>query len=102
MGVANSLAAVQAGARQIEVTVNGIGERAGNAAIEEIGMALKTRSDYFSDFYTEVNAYEIVKSSRLVSRMSGLIVALSKTTVVEKAFAQSSGTHRGGILNHRG
>src|ERR1700720_2980607 len=69
MAVANSIAAVQAGARQIEGTVNGIGERAGNAAIEEIVMAVKTRSDYFKDFYTEVNAHEIVKSSRLVSRM---------------------------------
>jgi 2-isopropylmalate synthase len=101
MAVANSLAAVQAGARQIEGTVNGIGERAGNAAIEEIVMALKTRSDYFTDFYTEINSHEIVKSSRLVSRMSGLIVARSKAIVGENAFAHSSGIHQDGILKHR-
>jgi 2-isopropylmalate synthase len=101
MAVANSIAAVQAGARQIEGTVNGIGERAGNAAIEEIVMAIKTRSDYFKDFYTEVNAHEIVKSSRLVSRMSGLIVARSKAIVGENAFAHSSGIHQDGILKHR-
>ncbi len=101
MAVANSIAAVQAGARQIEGTVNGIGERAGNAAIEEIVMAIKTRSDYFKDFHTEVNAHEIVKSSRLVSRMSGLIVARSKAIVGENAFAHSSGIHQDGILKHR-
>src|SRR3984885_2768184 len=101
MAGANWIAAVQAGARQIEGTVNGIGERAGNAAIEEIVMAIKTRSDYFKDFYTEVNAHEIVKSSRLVSRMSGLIVARSKAIVGENAFAHSSGIHQDGILKHR-
>src|SRR5215469_9094429 len=101
MAVANSLAAVQAGARQIEGTVNGIGERAGNAAIEEIVMAVKTRSDYFNDFYTEINTHEIVKSSRLVSRMSGLIVARSKAIVGENAFAHSSGIHQDGILKYR-
>ena len=101
MAVANSIAAVQAGARQIEGTVNGIGERAGNAAIEEIVMAIKTRSDYFKDFHTEVNAREIVKSSRLVSRMSGLLVARSKAIVGENAFAHSSGIHQDGILKHR-
>ena len=101
MAVANSIAAVQAGARQIEGTVNGIGERAGNAAIEEIVMAIRTRSDYFKDFHTEVNAREIVKSSRLVSRMCGLIVARSKAIVGENAFAHSSGIHQDGILKHR-
>ena len=101
LAVANSLVAVQAGARQIEGTINGIGERAGNAAIEEIVMALKTRSDYFSDFFTGINTREIVKSSRLVSRMSGLIVARSKAIVGENAFAHSSGIHQDGILKHR-
>jgi 2-isopropylmalate synthase len=101
LAVANSLVAVQAGARQIEGTVNGIGERAGNAAIEEIVMAVKTRSDYFADFYTEINTREIVKSSRLVSRMSGLLVARSKAIVGENAFAHSSGIHQDGILKHR-
>jgi 2-isopropylmalate synthase len=101
MAVANSIAAVQAGARQIEGTVNGIGERAGNAAIEEVVMAIKTRSDYFKDFHTEVQACEIVKSSRLVSRMCGLVVARSKAIVGENAFAHSSGIHQDGILKHR-
>jgi 2-isopropylmalate synthase len=101
LAVANSIAAVQAGARQIEGTVNGIGERAGNAALEEIVMAIKTRSDYFRDFHTLVNTPEIVKSSRLVSRMSSLVVARNKAIVGENAFAHGSGIHQDGILKHR-
>ncbi|HEY0790331.1 MAG TPA: 2-isopropylmalate synthase [Chthoniobacterales bacterium] len=101
LAVANSLAAVRAGARQIEGTVNGIGERAGNVALEEVVMAIKTRHDYYGDFYTEVNTREIVKSSRLVSRMSGLVVARSKAIVGENAFAHSSGIHQDGILKKR-
>ena len=101
LAVANSVAAVQAGARQVEGTVNGIGERAGNVAIEEVVMALRTRHDYFNDFFTEVNPSEIVKSSRLVSRMSGLVVARSKAIVGENAFAHSSGIHQDGILKKR-
>ena len=102
LAIANSIAAVQAGARQVEGTINGIGERAGNAAIEEFVMAIKTRGDYFKDFHTELNTREIVKSSRLVSRMSGLIVARSKAVVGENAFAHSAGIHQDGILKHRG
>jgi 2-isopropylmalate synthase len=102
LAIANSIAAVQAGARQIEGTINGIGERAGNAAIEEFVMAIKTRGDYFKDFHTDLNTREIVKSSRLVSRMSGLIVARSKAVVGENAFAHSAGIHQDGILKHRG
>jgi 2-isopropylmalate synthase len=102
LAIANSIAAVQAGARQIEGTINGIGERAGNAAIEEFVMAIKTRGDYFRDFHTDLNTREIVKSSRLVSRMSGLIVARSKAVVGENAFAHSAGIHQDGILKHRG
>jgi 2-isopropylmalate synthase len=101
LAVANSIAAVQAGARQVEGTVNGIGERAGNAAIEEFVMAIKTRSDYYKGFHTDLNTREIVKSSRLVSRMSGLIVARSKAIVGENAFAHSAGIHQDGILKHR-
>jgi 2-isopropylmalate synthase len=101
LAVANSIAAVQAGARQIEGTVNGIGERAGNAALEEIVMAIKTRSDYFKDFHTQINTHEIVKSSRLVSRMSSLVVARNKAIVGENAFAHGSGIHQDGILKHR-
>ena len=101
LAVANSLAAVRAGARQVECTVNGIGERAGNAALEEIVMALKTRSDFFGGYQIGVNAREIVKSSRLVSRMSGLVVQRSKAIVGENAFAHSSGIHQDGILKKR-
>jgi 2-isopropylmalate synthase len=101
LAVANSIAAVQAGARQVEGTINGIGERAGNAAIEEFVMAIKTRSDYYNGFHTDLNTREIVKSSRLVSRMCGLIVARSKAIVGENAFAHSAGIHQDGILKHR-
>lgn len=101
LAVANSIAAVRAGARQIECTVNGIGERAGNAALEEIVMALKTRSDFFGGLQIGVNTREIVKSSRLVSRMSGLVVQRSKAIVGENAFAHASGIHQDGILKKR-
>ncbi len=101
LAVANSLAAVRAGARQIECTVNGIGERAGNAAVEELVMAIKTRGDFFQGFSCGVNTKEIVRSSRLVSRMSGLVVQRSKAIVGENAFAHSSGIHQDGILKKR-
>ncbi len=101
LAVANSLAAIKAGARQVECTVNGIGERAGNAALEEIVMALKTRGDFFGGVECGVNAKEIVKASRLVSRMSGLVVQRSKAIVGENAFAHSSGIHQDGILKKR-
>ena len=101
LAVANSLAAVRNGARQVECTVNGIGERAGNAALEEIVMTLKTRSDVFSGFCLGVKTREIVKSSRLVSRLSGLVVQRSKAIVGENAFAHSSGIHQDGILKKR-
>lgn len=101
LAVANSLAAVRHGARQIECTVNGIGERAGNAALEELVMAMKTRTEFFGGFITGVNSKEIVKSSRLVSRMSGLVVQRSKAIVGENAFAHSSGIHQDGILKKR-
>jgi 2-isopropylmalate synthase len=101
LAVANSLAAVRNGARQVECTVNGIGERAGNAAMEEIVMALKTRHDFFGGFECGINTREIVKSSRLVSRMSSLVVQRSKAIVGENAFAHSSGIHQDGILKKR-
>ena len=101
LAVANSLAAVKNGARQIECTVNGIGERAGNASLEEVVMALKTRGDIYPGIVTGVNTKEIVKSSRLVSRMSGLVVQRSKAIVGENAFAHSSGIHQDGILKKR-
>ena len=101
LAVANSLAAVRNGARQVECTVNGIGERAGNAALEEIVMALQTRHDVFPGFQVGVKTREIVKSSRLVSRMSGLVVQRSKAIVGENAFAHGSGIHQDGILKKR-
>ena len=101
MAVANSLAAVRAGARQVEGTINGIGERAGNAALEEVVMALKTRGDFFGNVHTGVNTREILKSSRLIARMSGLLVPRSKAVVGENAFAHSSGIHQDGMIKNR-
>ncbi len=101
LAVANSLAAVHRGARQVECTVNGIGERAGNTAMEEVVMALKTRKDFFENFNCGVNTREIVRASRLVSRMSGLVVQRSKAIVGENAFAHSAGIHQDGILKKR-
>ncbi len=101
LAVANSLAAIRHGARQIECTVNGIGERAGNAALEEIVSAIKTRGDYYGGVQCGVQSKEILKSSRLVSRMSGLVVQRSKAIVGENAFAHSSGIHQDGILKKR-
>jgi 2-isopropylmalate synthase len=101
LAVANSLAAIRRGARQVECTINGIGERAGNAALEEIVMAIKTRGDFYAGFDCGLNAAEIVKSSRMVSRMSGLSVQRSKAIVGENAFAHGSGIHQDGILKKR-
>jgi 2-isopropylmalate synthase len=101
LAVANSLAAIHNGARQVECTVNGIGERAGNASLEELVMATKTRSDFYKNFLCGVDTKEIVKSSPLVSRMSGLVVQRSKAIVGENAFAHSSGIHQDGILKKR-
>ena len=105
LACANSLAAIRAGARQVEGTINGIGERAGNAAIEEIAMALATRPEVLG-FEKGVKPYnlitqEIVKTSRVVARMSGLQVQRSKAIVGENAFAHSSGIHQHGILAKR-
>ena len=105
LAVANSLAAVTAGARQVEGTINGIGERAGNAAIEEVAMALSTRPEAFGFAAGEkphnLETREIVKTSRVVASMSGLSVQRSKAIVGENAFAHSSGIHQHGILAKR-
>jgi 2-isopropylmalate synthase len=101
LAVANSLAAVRAGARQVEGTFNGIGERAGNAALEEVVMAIRTRPDYFQGLTTGIETREILKTSRLISRLSGLQVARSKAIVGENAFAHGSGIHQDGILKMR-
>jgi len=100
MAVANSLAAVMAGARQVECTINGLGERAGNASLEEIVMAVRTRSDVFK-CVTRVDATQIVASSKLVSTITGYPVQPNKAVVGANAFAHESGIHQDGVLKHR-
>lgn len=100
LATANTLAAVENGARQVECTMNGLGERAGNASLEEIVMAIGTRKDYY-DFSTHVNTKEITRTSRLVSRLMGMTVQANKAVVGANAFAHSSGIHQDGILKDR-
>ncbi|MPZ14755.1 MAG: 2-isopropylmalate synthase [Chloroflexi bacterium] len=100
MAVANSLAGVLAGARQVECTINGIGERAGNAALEEIVMAVKTRPDVYG-VQTEVDSAQIYKTSRLVSNLTGIVVQPNKAVVGSNAFAHESGIHQDGVLKER-
>ena len=101
LATANTLAGIYAGARQAEVTVNGIGERAGNAALEEVVMAIRTRKGLFGDVYTDVNAKEIAKTSKMVSALMGLPVQRNKAIVGTNAFAHSSGIHQDGIIKDR-
>ena len=101
LAVANSIAAVRNGARQIECTINGIGERAGNAALEEIVMAMRTRHDAFARFATGINTKKIWATSRMVSALTGLQVQRNKAIVGENAFAHESGIHQDGMLKHR-
>ena len=101
LAVANSLSAIKNGARQVECTVNGIGERAGNAAMEEIVMALDTRKDAFEGFYTEIQKDQICKASRLVSSLTGMVVQANKAVVGKNAFTHESGIHQDGLLKHR-
>jgi len=100
VAVANSLAAVKAGARQIECTVNGLGERAGNASLEEIVMAVRTRKDFFG-CDTGIDATQIVPASKLVSAVTGFPVQPNKAIVGANAFAHESGIHQDGVLKHR-
>lgn len=100
LAVANSLAAVQNGARQVECTINGIGERAGNAALEEIVMALKTRADYFG-ITTRIDSAKLYPTSRSVSALTGLIVQRNKAIVGQNAFAHEAGIHQDGMLKNR-
>lgn len=100
MAVANSLAAVLGGARQVECTINGLGERAGNAALEEIVMAVRTRKDVFA-VETRVDATQIVPASKLVSTVTGYPVQPNKAIVGANAFAHESGIHQDGVLKHR-
>lgn len=101
LAVANSLAAAEAGARQIECTVNGIGERAGNCALEEIAMALKVRGAFY-DLATTINTPRIVPTSQLLQRLIGMPVQRNKAVVGSNAFAHESGIHQHGMLRHRG
>ena len=99
MAVANSLAAVRAGARQIECTINGIGERAGNCSLEEVVMALKTRAEFFN-LETGVDSTRLYPASRLVSSITGMQVPRNKAIVGENAFAHEAGIHQHGMLQH--
>ncbi len=100
LAVANSFAGVKAGARQIECAINGIGERAGNASLEEIVMALRTRRDFFG-VDTGVKTEEIFRTSRLLSHITGIHVQPNKAIVGENAFAHEAGIHQDGVLKHR-
>ena len=101
LAVANSLAGVKAGARQVECAINGLGERAGNAALEEIVMAVRTRPDYFGDVDTAVRTEELARTSRVVSRLTGYPVQYNKAVVGRNAFAHEAGIHQHGVLEDR-
>jgi 2-isopropylmalate synthase len=106
MAVANSLAGVRNGARQVECTVNGLGERAGNAALEEIVMAIHTRADFFSQagtgtLRTNINTKEIYRTSQLVSQLTGFVIQPNKAVVGANAFAHEAGVHVDGVLKER-
>ncbi len=100
LAVANSIAAVANGARQVECTINGLGERAGNASLEEIVMAIRTRQDLFH-IDTKINTREIVPASRLVSSITGFPVQPNKAIVGANAFAHEAGIHQDGVIKHR-
>ncbi len=105
LAVANTLAGIQAGARQVECTINGLGERAGNAAMEEVVMTLKTRKDFFAKndkiFDTNINTKEIYTASRLVATITGIEPQPNKAIVGKNAFAHESGIHQDGVLKHQ-
>lgn len=100
LAVANSLSAVAQGARQVECTINGLGERAGNASLEEVVMAVKTRADWFN-VETGIDTTQIVPASKLVSTITGFPVQPNKAIVGANAFAHESGIHQDGVLKHR-
>lgn len=99
MAVANSIAAIQNGADQVECTINGIGERAGNAALEEIGVALQIRKDLYN-VETGLNLKEIKRTSQMVSRLTGVVIQPNKAVVGKNAFAHESGIHQDGVLKN--
>jgi 2-isopropylmalate synthase len=100
LAVANSLAAIEGGARQVECTVNGIGERAGNCALEELVMALRVRGNYYGA-HTRIDARRLVPTSRLLARITGMAVQRNKAIVGQNAFAHEAGIHQHGMLTHR-
>jgi 2-isopropylmalate synthase len=101
LAVANSLAGIRGGARQVEVTLNGIGERAGNAALEEVVMALHTRPELFDGAYTRIDTTQLTLASRLVQQCTGTYVAPTKAIVGANVFSHESGIHQDGVLKHR-
>lgn len=101
LSTANSLSAILAGARQVHCTINGMGERAGNASLEEVVMAIKTRKDAFRNFYTQINTKEIFRTSRLVSNLTDYPVPSNKAIVGKNAFRHESGIHQDAILKKR-
>lgn len=100
LGVANSLSAVLNGARQVECTINGLGERAGNASLEEVVMAVKTRKDIFN-VDTSINTSQLYKTSRLVSKLTGIVVQPNKAIVGRNAFSHEAGIHQDGLLKKK-
>ncbi|HEX5616681.1 MAG TPA: 2-isopropylmalate synthase [Acidimicrobiia bacterium] len=101
LAVANSLAGVSNGARQVECAINGLGERAGNAALEEVVMAIKTRADHFAGLDVGVRTEELARTSRIVSRLTGYAVQYNKAVVGRNAFAHEAGIHQHGVLSDR-
>jgi 2-isopropylmalate synthase len=101
LAVANSLAGIAAGARQVECAINGLGERAGNAALEEVVMALRTRSDYFGNVETTVHTEELARTSRMVASLTGYPVQYNKAIIGRNAFAHEAGIHQHGVLEDR-
>lgn len=101
LAVANSLAAVRNGARQVECTVNGIGERAGNTSMEEVVMAIRTRCDVFADVYTGIVTEQIYPTARLLSQITAVPIPLNKPIVGDNAFAHEAGIHQDGVLKDK-
>ncbi len=101
MATANTLAAIKAGARQVEVTINGLGERAGNTAIEEVVMALRTRPESFGNVDTRIHTQELLAASQLVSRLTSIPVQPNKAVVGANAFSHEAGIHQDGMLKNR-
>ena len=101
MATANTMAAIKAGARQVEVTINGLGERAGNTAMEEVVMAMRTRPEAFGNVDTRIKTQELLPTSQLVSQLTGIHVQPNKAVVGANAFAHEAGIHQDGMLKNR-